>query len=124
MKTTSSPTRDAVSHRRHGTASTGGPDVRVGLLLSIAVAGVALACVALAVTAVLGHRDGSRPAGDEPRPVRDEQTAVCPTCASLVVGAGDGDPCPACGTPVSEPPRIRPRRQAAARSRRRVKRTP
>lgn len=34
--------------------------------------------------------------------------ALCPACASLVVGAMEGDPCPACGTAVSELPRIRP----------------
>ena len=67
-------------------------------------------------------RDTVHLASDNPRPVTDEDQAVCPTCASLVIGAHDGDPCPACGTAVTELPRIRHHVPPAAREARRANR--
>lgn len=105
------------------------------LLLTIGAVWMAVAAVTLVGLAALGragrvadHRSaesarqlieeqyaGVRLAVSNDRVITREDQAVCPACASLVVGALDGDPCPACGTAVSELPRIRPHVEPAVR---------
>ncbi len=105
----------------------------MSIVLTVVVAWIGLTIVALVVMSLLGRagRAADDASADDvarvrawqesatlgvvaPHPLHEGEAAVCAPCATKVPGLAPGEPCPTCGTPVLESPRvIAPRRQAS-----------